>query len=98
MADNVPLSVSAVTVATKDGGDGVQHQKVVLEFVTSGGIPIAVGSGAPMMISDDTQIELQRAILMELRIANELRYALCYTEVEPLEALRDKYRDYPITI
>jgi hypothetical protein len=98
MADNVPLSLTAVTVATRDGGDGVQHQKVVNEFLTAGGIPLATGVGVPQPIADDLQAQIQTAMLIEMRVLNELLYVLTQTEVEPLEALRAKYSDYPITI
>lgn len=97
MPDNVILASGALTVATKGDADNVQHQSVVGEYMSGGKVPLAVGVGSPMPTQNDTQIELLAAILVELRIENELMYALTNTETEPLELLRAKYQSWPAT-
>lgn len=97
MADNVPLATGPLVVATKQSSDDAQHQKVVGEFLSGGQSPIPVGIQAPLPTADDIQIALLTSILVEIRCQNEIIYTLAQTEVEPLEALRAKYRDYPVT-
>ena len=98
MADNVPLTQGPLVVATKGDQANVQHQKVVNEFLSSGGEPIAVASTSPQPIENVPEVAVLTAILIELRVANEMLYALMNTETEPLELLRAKYADFPITL
>jgi hypothetical protein len=97
MPDNVQLSQGALTVATVQDDKGVQHQEVINEFQGPGGQPLNVGVGLPMPVGDPNQIDLLRAILAEIRVQNELIYALSWPETEAIESLREKYlNQYPI--
>jgi multisubunit Na+/H+ antiporter MnhC subunit len=98
MVDNVPLTQGPLVVATKGDQANVQHQKVVNEFLSPGGEPIAVASTSPQPIEDVPGSVILTAILIEMRVMNEMLYALMNTECEPLELLRAKYADFPITL
>lgn len=98
MADNVQLATGPLVVATRGDAANVQHQAVVPEFLSGGGIPIPVSVGSPSPTSDTDQIALLTAILIELRVRNELAYSQVWPEVEPLESLRAKYKDFPVTL
>jgi|WetSurMetagenome_2_1015567.scaffolds.fasta_scaffold99928_3 hypothetical protein len=97
MPDNVQLSQGALTVATVQDDKGVQHQEVLHEFQGPAGQPINVAAGNPLPTVDPNQIDLLRAILAEIRVQNELIYALSWPETEAIESLREKYlNQYPI--
>lgn len=94
MADNVQLTAGALYVATRES-DGIQHQKMVPEFL-HGGVPVAVGPTAPAPSVDDANNLLLTQILIELRAQSEMMYSQTNLAVEPLELLRVKYKEYPI--
>lgn len=96
--DNVPISQGAVTVASVVDGFGVQHQEIVNEFLDERGQPVNVSRATPMPTADYRQTEILMALLVEQRITNELLYSQFMTEVEPLETLRMKYRELPVTL
>lgn len=95
MADNVQLT-SAVVASTGSGTvTDPAHQKVINEFSFGGmaNTPVqsAVGNGIPV---DAPKLEeLLTNILIELRVQTELQYALSWTETEPIEMLREKYKE-----
>lgn len=96
MADNVPFG-GPYSVATVDAGGGVQHQKVINEFSSGGGVPIQVGTIAPIPTESDNTTALLTSILIELRVQNSMLYALAATEVEPLDDMRRVMRDLPVS-
>ena len=98
MADNTVLASGALVVATKGDLQNVQHQEVVNEIVSSAGEPINIGTTNPMPVESTALNELLTAILIELRVQNDVFYAQMASEVEPLELLRAKYKDYPVTL
>lgn len=95
---NVPISTGAVTVASVADDRNVQHQEVTLEYLDANGQPRNVGAIAPLPVESSAEVELLTAILVELRILNELEYAEVWPESEPLESLRAKYQSLPITL
>lgn len=97
MADNVVLASGALTVATAGDAQNVQTQKVIEGLLSSAGAPLSVTTQLPLPVDMPTVAELLTSILIELRVGNELAYALAWTETEPLEMLREKYKDYPVT-
>jgi hypothetical protein len=98
MADNATLAQGALTVATEEDSTGVHHQKMVVEFAGGPDRLTAVSPATPMPVSDDASVELHKAILVELRVLNEQLYALMNSECEPLEMLRNKYKEFPVTL
>ena len=98
MPDNVTIAQGPLVVATVQDDKGIQHQEVTNEFLGPGGQPLNVGTLMPMPVADQAQIDLLTAILIELRVANELRYALSWPETEALEDLREKYKTYPVIV
>ena len=97
MADNVQLSQGPLVVATKGDAANVQHQEVAIEFLSTGDMPINVAPGTGLPIENVSEIELLTALLIEHRVLNEMFYAWMNSEVEPLEMLRAKYKDFPVT-
>ena len=97
MADNVVLASGALSVATKGDLSNVQHQQVAAEILTSAGVPLQLATNTPLPVVNDIDAELQTNILIELRVLTELIYALVNPETEPLELLRHKFKDYPVT-
>ena len=97
MPDNVILASGALVVATAGDAQNVQHQKVVPEFLTGGGLPASVGTGSPLPTETPAITELLLSILVELRTQNSMIYAMTQTEVEPIELARDRERQLPIT-
>ena len=97
MADNVPLAQGPLVVATKGDANNVQHQEVAIEFLSAGDQPLNVSTGTPLPTADTSQVEVLMALLIEQRITNDLLYAWLNTETEPLEMLRAKYKEFPIT-
>ena len=97
MANNVVLASGALTVATIGDAQNVQTQSVVDSFLSSAGTPINMATTTPMPVANDPDLELQTNILIELRVLTELIYALVNPETEPLELLRQKFKDYPVT-
>jgi hypothetical protein len=91
MVDNVVFSTGQLVVATKGDNSDIQHQKVVDEFLTGGGLPQPVSTISPMPMESPLIVDLLTQILIELRVQNELKYQQVYPEVEPLETLRLKY-------
>lgn len=98
MPDNVTIANAPIVVATLGDAQNVQHQEVVNEFLSGGGAPLNVATNSPLPTADDSLRELLTAVLVELRIANELQFSLAYPEVEELALLRMKYLDWPATI
>lgn len=98
MPDNVQLASGPLVVATKGDAANVQHQAVVSEYLSGGSQPVAVGTGSPFPTVDDIQVALLTAMLVEMRVQNEMIYQKMQTEVEPLESMRLKYKDFPITL
>ena len=97
MANNVILASGALTVATIGDAQNVQTQSVVDSFLSSAGAPINAGTTTPIPIVNDVETELLTNVLIELRVLTELIYALVNSETEPLELLRSKFKDYPVT-
>jgi len=98
MADNVVLASGALVVATAGDAQNVQTQKVIEGFLSSAGAPMSVGVAMPMPVDSPQLTELLTALLIEMRVANDLAYAFIQTEAEPLEMLRAKYKDFPVTL
>jgi hypothetical protein len=95
---NVPISQGAVTVASVADDRNVQHQEVTLEYLDANGAPRNVGLSAPLPVQSSALEELLMAILVELRINNELSLIAVAPEAEPIELLRAKYQSLPITL
>lgn len=97
MADNVVLASGALSVATKGDLTNVQHQQVAAEILSSAGVPLPLATNVPLPIVSEPIQELLTAILVEMRVMNELYYTFIQTEAEPIELLRQKYQSYPVT-
>ena len=98
MANNVTLASGALVVATQGDANNVQTQKVITDFLSSAGLPIDVATTTPLIVTDQAQIDLLTAILIELRVLSELTYSMCKTESEHIEDYRTKYKDFPVTV
>lgn len=99
MPDNVALTPGPLVVATKGDATGVQHQEVVVEFLTSAGQPVVASTISSLPVTNDTIVELLTAILLELRVLNDLQEATAFgTNVLSDDELRFKNRDLPVTI
>ena len=96
MPDNVISSSGPLVVGTKEDPSGVQHQKMIPEFL-AGNLPVPVAPTSPQPTENPSDTELLKAILVELRVQNSMIYALLNTEVEPVEMMRSIFKDMPVT-
>lgn len=97
MADNVVLASGQLVVATAGDAQNVQTQKVIAGLLSSAGTPLSVSTQLPLLVEIPPVVELLTAMLIEMRVHNELLYVLTNTEAEPIELLRQKFKDYPVT-
>ena len=98
MADNVLASGGALVVATAQDAAGVQHQKLVPEFLSSAGSPQSVTTQTPLPTETASATELLTAILVELRLKNYMFSTIYASEIEQLELKRADIQSWPVTL